>query len=846
MINRNKSFNKQRQCYQTLVVTALLTGSLFQFIAPALADGTTAGTSISNTATATYEDPNAPGSPINSTSNTVTVTVAEVAGITVTGSGIANQTTPGGSTSVGDVLVYTYTVTNVGNDTTKFQIPNLATTTGPATVSGSLLGSNTPGSLQYSINGGTTWTDIPAGGLTTGAIAVNGSVLVRVPVTVQAGAQTGDIITARLGQTPGDAQNQPRIADGGDVYTVDNVNPAGTAINGVREASATQQITVGNTAKSKALATILKTKTAYDNAGTSANLSDDLLTYGLSLRVESTDVTSTGITPAALAGTNITVDTATVSRILVSDAIPANTVLNSTPIAPAGWKVVYTSTATSINTEAAAWVSAAPPLGSVTRVGFVNDPTVVTSVSTGTTVSGFSIQVKTTGASASPVTIYNIAQVAGTTAGDSTNKIYDNSGDQRPDNYNGTTFPTVPDAGITSLTYDTNNNNTGSTTSATGSLNVTTLTVPNPTSVLNGPNGVPDAVGPTDNNDDFTNKSALIPPNISPGAGVDPAAVSFTNTVQNTGTSSANISLVPTKPATASDLPTNTVVTVSYQGLSAAYKYDGTNFIFQIGSGLVGGNQISATNPVRIDAVAANGGKANYGVSVDLPANTPLSTDTSVQGTHGTPPLPITTIERGFPTPITAYIESATTPTGVPIITGTNAEAYNISIDRVYTGFLQLLKESRVLQGTGPALPSGSTDGAFGIGAKKPAPGNIIEYRITYKNISTPQVGTGNLILNADKIVITEDGTTAANGGNNNWALDNDTNSQIDTSNIVSSAKDSGTSTITFFSGNPATNPGSDQTGTTANTDVSKYVDAVTGQVLPGIQRTFSFQRKVN
>ncbi|MEH2358392.1 beta strand repeat-containing protein [Nostoc sp.] len=842
MINRNKSFNKQRQCYQTLVVTALLTGSLFQFIAPALADGTTAGTSISNTATATYEDPNAPGSPINSTSNTVTVTVAEVAGITVTGSGIANQTTPGGSTQSGNVLVYTYTLTNVGNDPTKFQIPNLATTTGPATVSGILPpdknGVTPPtGNLQYSTDGGATWTNIPAGGLTTGAIAVNGTVLVRVPVTVQAGAQTGDIITARLGQTPGDAQNQPRAADGGDVYTV-QISTAGP-INGVREASATQQTQVGNTAKSKALATILKTKTAYDNAGTSASLTDDLLTYGLSLRVESNDVTNSGLTPAALAGKTITLDS--VAHILVSDAIPANTVLNSTPIAPSGWKVVYTTDdPATINADVATWSYTAPALNTVKRVGFVNDPTIVTSVSTGTTVSGFSIQVKTTGASASPVTIYNIAQVAGTTAGDTTatNKIYDNSGDQNPDNYNGTTFPTTPDGGFvpnntTPTNVDTQNNNTGPN-STTGDVNATTLTAPAPTSVLNGPNGVPDAVGPTDNGDDFTNKSALISPNTAPGVGVDPAAVSFTNTVQNTGTSVTNISLVPTPPTIKADLPTNTVVTVSYQGLSAAYKYDGTNFIFQTGSGLVGGSAISATNPVRIDAVAANGGKANYGVSVDLPANTPLSTDTTAQGAA------ITTIQRGFPTPVTAYIESAATPTGIP---GTNP--LNISIDRVYTGFLQLLKESRVLQGTGPALPI-IADGTFSVTPKKPAPGNIIEYRITYKNISTPQVGTGNLILNADKIVITEDGTTAANGGNNNWALDNDTNSQIDTSNIVSSAKDSGTSTITFFTGNPATNPGSDQTGTTANTDVSKYVDAVTGQVAPGIQRTFSFQRKVN
>ncbi|WP_449871040.1 hypothetical protein [Nostoc flagelliforme] len=90
--------------------------------------------------------------------------------------------------------------------------------------------------------------------------------------------------------------------------------------------------------------------------------------------------------------------------------------------------------------------------------------------------------------------------MAGTTAGDPTSKVYDNSGDQNPDNFDSTnkTFPTTPDAGITSTTTDTQNNNTA-TNSTTGAVNTTTLTVPNATSVLNGPNGVPDAVGPNNN-----------------------------------------------------------------------------------------------------------------------------------------------------------------------------------------------------------------------------------------------------------------------------------------------------------------------------------------------------------
>ncbi len=846
MDKRHKFSIRKHRTYQLLVATGLLTAGFCQFIAPVLADGTTAGTAISNTATATYEDPNAPGSPINSTSNIVTVSVAEVAGITLTGSGIANQTTPGGSVQVGNVLVYTFTITNVGNDLTKFQIPNVATTTGPGTVAGVLPNDKTGatpanGTLQYSTDGGATWTNIPTGGVTTGAIPVNGTVLVRVPVTVQAGAQSGDVITARLGQTPGDAQNQLRIADGGDVYTVDNGNAAGLAVNGVREASATQQTTVGTTPKTIALATILKTRTAYDNAGTPNTLSDDLITYGLSLRVESNDVTNTGLTPAALAGTNITLDG--VPHILISDAIPANTVLNSAPVPPAGWKVVYTTdNPATINAESAAWTTNPPgSLSLVKRVGFVNDPALVSSVAPGTTVSGFNIQVKATGASLpGPVSIYNIAQVTGTTAG-TTNKIYDDSGDQTPDNFNSTnsTFPTTPDAGfipsgtvVPAGQLDAQNNNTG-TSSTTGDVNITTLTVPSATSVLNGPSGAPDATGPTSNNDDFTNKSALIPPNTAPGTKVDPAAVSFTNTVKNTGTSAANISLVPTPPATKGDLPTGTVVTISYQGLSAAYTYDSSTgtFAFTSGTGTVGGNPIGGTNPLRIDAVAANGGTANYGVSVDLPPNTPLSTDSTAQGSTVT-----TTIQRGFPTGVTAFVDSNNN--GLP-----DDAATNTTIDRVYTGFLQIVKESRVLQGTGPALPAGSTDGTFSTTPKKPAPGNIIEYRITYKNISDVQVGTNtNVILNANKIVITEDGTQSPS----NWALDNDNNGKIDTSNIISTAKDSGTATIQFFNGNPANNVGADQTGTTVNADVTKYVDTVTGQIAPGVVRTFSFQRLMN
>ncbi|MEH2124949.1 beta strand repeat-containing protein [Nostoc sp.] len=840
MVNRNQSVNKQHKLYQFLVATALLTGSLFQFLAPVLADGTTAGTSISNTATATYEDPNSPGTTINATSNTVVVTVAEVAGITVTASGVTDNN--GGNVAVGDLLIYTYTLTNVGNDPTKFHIPNQATTTGPGTVSGTLPNGGTVNSLQYSTDGGQTWINVPQGGVDTPSVPVNGSVLVRVPVTVQAGAQTNDVITVTLGNTPGDAQNQLRSPDGGDIFTVDNPDGSagevsGAPVNGTREASATEQIKVGLTVKTYALATILKIRSGYNNAGTTT-ITDDKLTYDLSLRVESNDPTGQGITPSALTGTSINVNGIAGTYILVSDAIPAGTDLAVAPTAPPGWQTVYTTNPVTTNANTASWTTTAPALASVTRVGFINNPATITSIAPGTTVNGFSIQLAVESTASSPLTVANIAQLFGQTPS-SNLPVYDDSGDQNPSNYDGSpgsmTPPTgtdtngdgIPDTlppgnvddGYISTPAspetgtDTGNNNSG--TGTGGEANVFTVQAPIASALLNGPQNAPDATGPSGlTNDDFTNKSSLVPAGTAPGSTLDPQSVGFTNTVKNSGTDSGVLKIEPTPPAIPGDLPNGTKVTITYGSQSAVYTYNNGAFTTP-------GAAITIPN-------VAPGASINYGVEVDLPPGTQLSTD----------------INRGFPVPIIASIDNYTTDTNADGIKDSGNDntfdSTNITIDRVYTGFLKLLKVSRVLQGTGPVVQG--NDGTFSIDPKKPAPGNIIEYQIQYTNISDPQSGTGNVILNANKVVITEDGTQSPN----NWALDNDASGQIDTSNIVGSAKDSGSATIQFFSGNPATNSGIDQTGTTANTDVAKYVDTVTGAIAPGIQRTFTFQRKVN
>jgi hypothetical protein len=371
---------------------------------------------------------------------------------------------------------------------------------------------------------------------------------------------------------------------------------------------------------------------------------------------------------------------------------------------------------------------------------------------------------------------------------------------------------------------DTNNNNTG--TGPGGEDNqliISVVTTPT-TGVLNGPVGTPGATGPDGTtNTDFTNKSYLIPLGTNPGSTINPTPVTFSNTVQNDTAAAATVTLAPTVPANKFDLPTGTKVTITNGGNSAVYQYSQTAAIpFTLITG----------NPISIPNVATGAtGTVNYGVEVDLPAGTKLSTDTLPDYTGDT--------EWGYPVPITATIGNAT----------------NITIDRVYTGFLQLLKFSQILKGTGPDVigNQGSynstpayTNPATGLvidpdptvadEARTPSPGNIIQYDIRYKNISTAQgTGTNNVILQAQNVVITEDGTlsTVPGDGKNNWAKDNDSDGIIDTSNMASAT--TGVPTLSIV-----TVPAGDVV------DVTKYTGTRSGLVAPQESGTFNFQRKLN
>src|SRR5215210_792437 len=112
MNKRNTSPGRPRALHGVLLALAALCLSA----APALGQATSGGTSISNTASATYSDGT---NSYSVNSNTVTVTVANVAGLTITPDGGSVPTVVAGQTGVD----FTFTVTNSGNFATQVRFP---------------------------------------------------------------------------------------------------------------------------------------------------------------------------------------------------------------------------------------------------------------------------------------------------------------------------------------------------------------------------------------------------------------------------------------------------------------------------------------------------------------------------------------------------------------------------------------------------------------------------------------------------------------------------------------------------------------------------------------------------
>jgi hypothetical protein len=794
--------SKKVQLRYALATTLAMSASLPGL--PVWADGTPVGVPITNKATATFTDGT---TTYDTTSNEIAINVAEIAGIA-----LEAQTPSNPNPIVGSTLYVDFIITNIGNDPSQFFIPGVATLSDATNFS-------QDGPIKIvAVNGinlaTTAFVDVPATGASTGTLLsttpsqgsiaaenlitgiAKGTITIRVPIAVNPSSPTTATTTVTIGETATanatpqtDTRSSDRtgnINDTRDLYTVDNT-AIGTATtgetnttppaNGTREAMATSLlISVG--ARPQAFATVLKT--ASYGSGTNPNaLTDDLLTYALALRVENPTPPPTGLAPADLHGTLLTVTGAPASAryVLVSDAIPAGLQLaTANPTATglaASWTPVYSQTPIGAGSTAlnATWTTTRPA-SNITRVGFIYDTVANGALPRGTSpagnlITGFTI-VTTPTATFTGGTIANIAQTFGQSGpgavvpGTPTQIVYDESGDPFSNNgLDGTNpaDPTLPTGGggITDGVADPTKDGSdpGNNSGADGGGNGTNPKGGEDTIVsfaatpLNGPAGQPGASGPTGTNDDYTNKSIVIPSGIDPLTPLTDAQTLpkiFDNTVQNTSGGSQVISLVPKAPTTLTDLPIGTLVTISNATpttaatITATYEYNGTTFVFDSGTG-----GTSATVPVRLTIPA--GGTANYQTIVDLPGSTA--------------DVPVLQF-KSYPVPIVAFIDGGSTPNGLPDTT----EPSNITIDRLYTNYLQLYKEARMLEATG--LPVTGTAGSFGIDptalSAAATPGRIIEYRITYRNVSSTG-GTGSALLPANNLVITENGSA----GSNTW-----------------------------------------------------------------------------
>ncbi|MBW4419155.1 MAG: hypothetical protein KME13_07985 [Myxacorys californica WJT36-NPBG1] len=825
------------------VLAAVAIGSTFPLTAPVLAGGTAAGDTIRNTATGTFTDGT---TTYNTTSNEVTIVVSEIAGITVTA-----QPPSAATPNAGDTLYVEFLITNTGNDPTQFFIPGVATLSNTSKFSqnGNIqiveLNGTPLGTFVNVPNAGDTTGNLLGTGATQGSLPANpgtgatGTIKVRVPIKVLGTAIAGDALTVSLGKTtPANGQNQDRTGsiEPEDVYTVDNANGVGGETNatnpGVKEAMATSASIVVN-ARQQAFASVLKAVGSYVNNNTPNVLTDDVLTYRLALRVENPTTPPTGIVASDLYGTQLDVNNITTKPyVLVSDAIPAGLQLSATTDptrAPGGWIPVYTQDPVTTTALKAKWTTDQPIAGPpITRVGFIYDTTTTPlsrgTVGIGNTISGFAFDLTPIG-SFTGGQIANIAQVFGQSQpgavvpGTPTQIVYDESGDQtannglassNPDPTGGSAASGGISDGVANPTADGTDPGTGNdpTTSGTnqgtdgggnGSKTVggedTVYTIA--ATPLNGPFGQPGAVGPTSNNDDYTNKSIVVPLNTSPSTPLTDAQtppITFDNTAQNTSASSAVIALLPTRPDVATALPDNTKVTITdpATGNNAIYNYTSAG-----GFAFVSGTGATATSPVKL-TIAGNS-TANYKVTIDLPDAPQLT---------------------GFPVPITAFID--TNNDGSPA-----NEPSNITIDRLYTNYVSLVKEARMLESNGTPVA-----GAAGIFTTNQAdlsaaatPGRIIEYRITYKNISTSG-GTNSVTLPANNLVITENGSA----GTNTW-FTTTFDQKYATSGGNGSAVDPGGTIAVTTSGTPV--------------DIQTYTDTVPSVAPGSAGGVFIFQRTI-
>ena len=169
----------------TAVLLGLFLGAL---ASPVYAVGTAAGVVISNTASVAYEDSNA--NALSATSNTVTTTVSQVAGVTIAPNNTSNAVP-------GDTVTYLHTVTNTGNGADTLDITVSSTQSYTVTL---FLDVNDNGVYDSGTDTALADTDADAT-VDTGSLAADATYKLLVRVAVPAGEADGTVDTTTVTAT---------------------------------------------------------------------------------------------------------------------------------------------------------------------------------------------------------------------------------------------------------------------------------------------------------------------------------------------------------------------------------------------------------------------------------------------------------------------------------------------------------------------------------------------------------------------------------------------------------------------------------------------------------------------
>ena len=560
---------------------------------------TPGGTVISNQASASYSD----GTNSYSTvSNTVTVTVSNVSGLAITPDAGSNPTVVAGQT----LVLFNFTVTNTGNfsDQVHFLAGGASASlsgASPATITNVVIDVDNSGT----INAGDTL--LTGAAVDSAFIAQNGFIHVLVQVSINAGATAGQTVQVILGDAGGASPFDNQAVAAPSTHEVRTVTAG--SVNGLREAKGDISAIVDNDA--------LLQVTLTAPAGPVA-LGSDISYVMQTCNTGGRPATSMNL-PGGFSG------------VYIIAPIPVGTTLKAGQAFPAG--TLYTTSSLATAPTAAAWSTTAPvPLSNTTRVAFnVGSPLGASACSANITM----LVTITTGDATNP--IYEIVDTFGNNSLAATKT--DQSGDA------------ISNKGDGNANFD--EPPVGQPPSATQGFKQPTL-LQAVGAVLIGPSGAPAAVGPTDNNDDYSNKAVNTGiTGVAPG-GVTTASgqLVYINTIQNTGNANDTYTIdAPTVPA-------GFTVEVSTNG---------------------GGSYTTVSGGGSVSLALAFGASANINVRITEPAGK--------------------TVLTGYDTVI--RVTSTITPA-----------ANNKTIDRLYTGFVRLDKAFSVANGTGVGAATDPVPGA--------------------------------------------------------------------------------------------------------------------------------------